>query len=205
MDGRGLPIRGTVAVTGPLADLDGTILVPAGPHDPTDLARIVVLASDVAVVERLLPLLGELAAPADPQALSVTAASELVDVRAAVAGELGRFARQLLAVVLGAGLALTSIAVFGFTSLRRRELGRRRALGATRGHLVALVVTQTALVGAAGSTVGAIGATALLGDQLSPSFTVAIAVLTAGATIVAAVPPALAAAWRDPVTVLRQP
>lgn len=68
---------------------------------------------------------------------------------------------------------------------------------------------QTALTGIIGATVGtAVGATVVwrLTDQApDPNFTLAVATLAVIATITAALPPALVAAHRDPVKVLRVP
>lgn len=94
--------------------------------------------------------------------------------------------------------------MYGFASTRRREFGRRRALGARRTQLVLLVVAQTALTGGVGASAGALLG-ARVTEGVSLSFMLAVAVLSTAASALAAVVPATAAARRDPVAVLRQP
>ena len=112
-------------------------------------------------------------------------------------------------MILGAGLGLVVLNMYGAVTTRRRDFGRRRALGASRGTIVALVTLQTAITGLLGAALGtAIGAAVVwrLTDLLPDlRFAVAVGVLAIIATIAAAVPPALVAAHRDPVKVLRVP
>lgn len=145
----------------------------------------------------------------DPFAVALETSETLADVRAAVAGELGRFGRSLITAVLATGLVLIALIVYASVTVRRQDFGRRRALGARRGTIIGLVVTQTVLVAAMGVAVGAgIGSALTIRWATEPpdgAFVVAIAVLTLLAAGVAATPPALVAAWRDPVQVLRVP
>ncbi|MGH8875342.1 MAG: FtsX-like permease family protein, partial [Acidimicrobiia bacterium] len=109
-----------------LAFLDGSLLEAADPDHPQPEVRAVhVLArrpEDVAVLTRaVLAVLGA----DDPGSVAV----ETSEARAAVAGELGRFGRRLVTVVLGVGLVLAGLTVYGSESSRRRDFGRRRALG----------------------------------------------------------------------------
>jgi putative ABC transport system permease protein len=147
--------------------------------------------------------------PADPTSLGVQTSESLALIRAAVAGELGTYGRRLVLMILGAGLALVVLNMYGAVTTRRRDFGRRRALGASRGTIVALVTLQTAITGLLGAALGtAIGAAVVwrLTDLLPDlRFAVAVGVLAIIATIAAAVPPALVAAHRDPVKVLRVP
>ncbi len=111
--------------------------------------------------------------------------------------------------VLAAGLLLVALTLIGAVSQRRRDFGRRRALRASRSTVVALVLLQTsaaALVGvAAGGVAGLVLVNRLAGSLPSPGFTFGVVVLTLLTALLAAVPPAVLAAYRDPVRILRVP
>ena len=100
---------------------------------------------------------------------------------------------------------LGGLNVYGAVTSRRRDFGRRRALGASRSAIVALVVTQTAIVAALGAAVGSFLIQRWTGSGPDPSFALAVATLVILAALVSAVPPALVAAYRDPVRILRVP
>jgi predicted permease len=128
--------------------------------------------------------------------------------------------QRVAAIVTGvlgmAGLVLAAIGLYGLISygvtLRLREIGVRLALGASRGDVVRMVLTQGLRLTAAGAALGlAAGAfaTRLLKAYLlnvsamdGIAFTGAVAVLLAVA-ILAAVVPARRAASADPLIALR--
>ena len=118
------------------------------------------------------------------------------------------FGRTLLLGVLGGGALLVAIVTLADVLVRRKDLGRRRALGATRGAILFLVVLRTlapALLGAALGVAAGLYATSRLGAMPPWPFTLGTATLALLAASVAAIPPALYAATRDPVRVLRTP
>lgn len=179
------------------------IVVPESARPP---ARIIVLAREAASVPPVLALaLTTIAAPRADD-LRVEAPTELARLRAGVATELGSYRRALLIGLLAAGAGLTALVVLADTLVRRRDLGRRRALGATRSMLVALVVARTAYAALGGVVLGSVLGTFLTRDAGLPlEFSVAVSVLTLLAALVAAVGPAAVSAHRDPVLVLRTP
>jgi putative ABC transport system permease protein len=97
----------------------------------------------------------------------------------------------------------------GLVILRRKDFGRRRALGATRALIVCLVLTQTLGLAAGGAVLGTAIATLVLsfdGDPLPGiAFTSGICVLAIAVSLVAAVVPATFASRRDPIRELRVP
>jgi predicted permease len=127
---------------------------------------------------------------------------------------------RLLALLLGAfaGLALllAVLGVYGVLSFmvieRRREIGIRVAIGATRGSIVGLVTKQglvTVSIGLAAGLAGALGLNRLLASLLfgvEPTDPSTLAAVTCTIAIVAALACALPA-WRasrlDPNVVLR--
>ena len=73
-----------------------------------------------------------------------------------------RFGATLLGLFAAVALALATLGVYGVVSFgvaqRRRELGVRAALGATRSDLVRLVVRSGLSIAGAGTALGLLGA-----------------------------------------------
>lgn len=206
----GLAVVGWFDASDPLSFLDRSLLEAADPADPDPVLRSIHVLADrpeqvAAVAEAVVAVLD----PLDPASVGVETSEALAQIRAAVQGELGTFGRRLVLMVLGAGLVLVGLNMYGTVTTRRRDFGRRRALGASRGAIVALVTFQTALtalVGAAvGTVIGGVVVWRLTGDPPEIQFAAAVATLAVLATIAAALPPAVVAARRDPVKVLRVP
>jgi len=106
----------------------------------------------------------------DPEALAARIRAEVPDVSlitpAEVAVQLDRSLFFLNAVILGSGLAallVSSLAVASamFTAVveRRREIGLRRVVGATRTQVLTQFLLEAALLGLAGSALGILGGT----------------------------------------------
>jgi predicted permease len=127
-----------------------------------------------------------------------------------------RFAATLLAAFAAVALLLAAIGLYGVLSYnvarRRREIGIRSALGATRSQIVGMVVRQGMSVTLAGLLVGVAASAALTRlmqnllfgvEPLDPvSFLAAPAILAAVA-LVACLVPARRAALTDPADALR--
>lgn len=97
---------------------------------------------------------------------------------------------------------------FADTLVRRDDLGRRRALGMSRNALIAFIVVRTAVAAVGGAALGMIAGSVILGALATappPDFVAAVGLLAVIAALAASVPPALAAAYTDPVRVLRTP
>jgi putative ABC transport system permease protein len=168
-----------------------------------------ILAASPEAVATLTPAVAAVLGARDPTGVRFETSEILAQLRAAVAGELGRFGRNLVLATLAVSLILTALVVYGSVTLRRQDFGRRRALGAGRTTITGLVAVQYAVVALIGAAVGSAAGTFLVyrltGGYPNLEFTVAIATLAVLATIAAAIPPALVAAYRDPVRVLRVP
>lgn len=198
-------VVGWLTAAPPLDFLNRALLSVASADEP--VMRIIVLAESTDDVPELAAGIRAVLDPADPTSMVVQTSQALLQVRAAVRGELGVWGRNLVTLVLGASLVLTALNVFAAVTGRRRDFGRRRALGASRLDIVVLVTAQTVATAAAGAVVG-IGIGMLIVQQLvgtvpPPEFAVAVAVLAVIATSIAALPPSLVAAFRDPVRILR--
>lgn len=141
--------------------------------------------------------------------VDVAVSDGVIALRDVVSGHLGASARQLMLMVLGTGLLLVVLTTYAAVSARRRDFGRRRALGASRSALVALVVIQTGFAACVGAVLGtAIGVIAVrLSTGITPAgtFVAGVAILAIAMALLAAVVPALIGSMRDPVRVLRVP
>jgi putative ABC transport system permease protein len=127
-----------------------------------------------------------------------------------------RLGAALMSFFGGVALLLAGIGVFGVINYsvaqRRRELGVRAALGASRGELYATVLKDAILLTISGVAIGlaaAVPASRLMTSQLygvtpgDPLTYAAITALLAGVGIVAALVPASRAARVDPMIALR--
>lgn len=207
-DGSNLALRGVASATGALTDLNDDVLTLAAPTAAVALRALVIEAIDVADVQRATRAALALAGAAAPDLLQVQASSTLVDLERAITGDLGRYGRDALTLTLLAGLGLVAVAIFGHVTTRRSEFGRRRALGASRPALVGLVVGHALLAAVPGVLLGSAAGLTLthrsIGSLPGWPFTLGVAVLATLTAVLAALPPAVIAAWRDPVTVLRR-
>ncbi len=204
-----VPVVGVVAGTGPLARLDETVLVASEESADAVVRTVYLMARDAADVSTLGAALPDALPAADPAALVVDAPEGTVALQAVVSGDLGASARRTMLLVLGVGLVIVVVTTYSATSSRRRELGRRRALGATRSALVVAVLTQLAVAGVAGALLGVVAGLVVvyrLSGALPPaSFVGGVAGLAVLVAVVGGIVPAVLAARRDPLKILRVP
>jgi len=205
-DGTTFAVVGTFEPRAPFEDLGDGVVVLAAPGEAAHSIDVLIRSSTAATAtERAV--LATLGRP-DRADLNVTSPASLAEVQHAVMGDLSAFGRRLMLLVLGVGGLLVAVVALSDVLLRRRELGRRRALGAPRWVLISLVVGRTAVaavVGAAGGTGIGVVVTANLGQSVPVTFALGTAILAVVVATVATVPPAVTAANRDPVRVLRTP
>lgn len=200
------PVVGAFTARAPFETFEAGLVVAADPAAATGSVHVVMTGVEAARATETLTL--TLLAPPDLGQVSVQSPAALADLQRAVSGDLGEYGRGILLLTLGGGAFLIAVVVLAEVLLRRRDLGRRRALGAPRWALVGLVVNRTiiaAVPGAAGGTVAGLVAVTRAGDPMPVDFAVAVALLTVLVAAVAAVLPAVLAATRDPVSVLRTP
>ncbi len=207
---RTIPVVAGFRARDALADLNGSVLVmPAESDADCPVRSIHILARSPGAVAPLVAAILEVLGPDSAGKVSLETSSALADVRSAVGGELGQYSRRLVLAAFGAGLVLVALVTYSAITQRRQDFGRRRALGATRTDIVVMVAIQTALTGGLGAGAGiAVGCLIVLrmtGGLPDAAFLGAVMVLATYASVLAAIPPALAAALRDPVRVLRVP
>jgi putative ABC transport system permease protein len=204
-DGREHPVVGRYAVLPAFEFLQTGVVIAHVPAGKAVRSVYVVVdsAASARTTERAVVAV---LAPPDLTSVRVDSPTALADLQRAVGGDLGGYRRGLLLVVQGAGGLLIGVVILAEVLLRRRDLGRRRALGASRPALVLLVVSRTAIAATPGVVVGiAFGTLAAYAwaQPPPPTFGVGTGILTMLAATGAATLPAVLAAWRDPVAVLR--
>lgn len=205
-DGATYAVVGSFVARAPFEDLDNQVVIAAPPGLAARSLDVLVRDSAVARATEAA-VLTALARP-DPQDLEVQSPLDLASAQQDIAGQLGTFGRGMLALVMGAGAVLVAVVVLSDVLLHRRDLGRRRALGAPRWVIVGLVVLRTSLAGTLGAVLGTAFALVIanrVGGTPPATFSIAVAVIAILVAALAAVAPAVAASRADPVRVLRTP
>jgi putative ABC transport system permease protein len=208
--GEEFAVAGQIAAPDFLDALQPLALIPQPAQTGAEpVGVLVVIAERPDLVAPVSDAVLAVLAPTDPSKVTVQTSEALAQLRALIQGQLGSFSRGLVLGLLALTGALVAVLSYGLVMMRRKDYGRRRALGATRGLIVALLVSQTALLAFVGVALGsAVAVTILLvtGDPLpGVAFTAALAVLALGTALVAATVPAIAASRREPIKELRVP
>jgi putative ABC transport system permease protein len=168
--------------------------------------------SDQNSVTSVSDLLGPTANPVDPTGVNIGRPSDVLQARAAAKGQFTTLLLGLGAVALLVGaIGIANIMVISVLE-RRGEIGLRRALGATRGHISAQFLCESALLAAVGGGAGLLfgaGATEVYAQVKHEPFVVPlyalIAAPAAGLLIggLAGLYPAMKAARLSPTEALR--
>ncbi len=168
--------------------------------------------ADPDLIDDVRAVLPATADPEHPEAIQVSRPSDAIEARAAAASAFTTLFLGLGAVaVLVGALGIANVMLMAVLE-RRNEIGLRRALGATRGHIVGQFLAEAVLLAGVGGLVGA-----LLGSAVAAAYAVSqgwlVALPVAGlvggvvaATLVGALAgfyPALRAANTPPTDALR--
>jgi putative ABC transport system permease protein len=208
LDPGAVPVVGWFVAQEPVTALNAFVLVPSG--DPRlPLERVIVSVTDVGWVERVADMLHALAGIDASDRTTVERGAALLAAREAVRDEVVQRDRLLVVALLAVAVAVGCVVVFAGTIAARRDFGRRRALGATRTQLTMLVIGATLWPALAGSATGTIAGALYLASRLGQApawqFPLSIAALTVLGLVAASATPAVVAASRDPLRVLRVP
>ncbi|WP_282838108.1 ABC transporter permease [Microbacterium flavum] len=203
-------IGNRISVPDYLQTFEPVTLIPAPTAAaPVTVNVILVIAKTPELVAPLSDAVVSVLAATDPTKVSVQTSETLANLRALIQSQLGSSSRALVLGLIVITALLVAVILYGLVIMRRKDFGRRRALGATRGYIITLLVVQTTLLALLGIGVGLLAATALalgLDDPLPGiSFTVAVSVLALVAAVLAALAPAVAASRREPIRELRIP
>lgn len=201
------PVVGSFTPREPFETLSqGLVIKAPDTHTATNLHVVLTSSEQAAIAQSaVIGLLGPID---DPQSISIQSPLALAQLHDEVVGDLGSFGRSLLYGSLIIGALLVGIVVFADILVRRKDLGRRRALGATRSTIIRLMVLRTlfpAIVGAFTGTVGGMLVANQSGALPPISFCIGIMILALIAAGASALAPATYAAHSDPVKVLRTP
>jgi putative ABC transport system permease protein len=208
--GAEVAVVGELEVPDYLRFLEPLVILPQSTDAPAQpISVLVVIAARPDLVTPVALATQSVLAVDDPTMVTVATSESLATLRGLIEGQLGSFGRNLVIVIFALTAVLVAAILYGLVMLRRKDFGRRRALGASQGLIVALLLTQTAALAIVGSIVGSAAAAIALaatGDPLpGVDFFAAVAVLAVLVGVVAALVPALAAARRDPLKELRVP
>lgn len=203
-----LTIAGRLDVPDFLAGLEPVALTPILDSTGDDTVNLLlVIAESPELVAPVSAATLSMLAVDDPTKVTVQTSETLANLRAIIQSQLGTFSRGLVLGLLAVTGALVAVILYGLVIMRRKDFGRRRALGASRGFIVALLLTQTALLAAAGIAIGlaaSLGTLLVTRDPLPGlAFTLAVSTLAAATALLAALAPAIAASRREPIRELR--
>lgn len=203
-------VAGGFNASEPLASLNSNVLVPTPTGDPG--ARMVTLwvsVSDVSSLSGVSAAVSDVLVADEPGKVQIERSSELALLGQDVAQEMAHTARLTVTGLLLAVALLVGAVQFGRVSGMARDIGRGRALGATRSTIIVQILINAGLCGILGATCGITFGLTLnwfLAGALPPgAFVAGVAILVVLASLVGSLPPALRAARLDPVRILRVP
>ena len=115
----------------------------------------------------------------------------------------------MILIVLAVTVLITATILSRLIVLRRKDYGRRRALGATRGAIIYLILSQLTQLAVVGVAIGLLASMGIMRASETPmpdgNFLVALSILAIITVEIAGVIPALMAANRDSLEELRVP
>lgn len=208
--GASVAVGGRIDVPDYLAHFEPVVLIPEGrTTDPQTVSVLLVIASSPEVVTPVADAVLSVLAVDDPNKVAVQTSESLAQLRGMIKSQLGSSSRALVLGLLSITALLVAGILYGLVMMRRKDFGRRRALGATRGYIVTLLMAQTALLALVGAGVGfaiSLLLALVFGDPLPhPAFVGALAVLAVVSALIAALAPAIVASRREPIRELRVP
>ncbi|WP_233486738.1 ADOP family protein [Zhihengliuella sp. ISTPL4] len=208
--GETLGIVGTVEVPDFLAGYEPVVLVPQQHATGAEsIALLIVIADRPDLVAPVSQAVRSVLGADDASMVKIQTSEELAQLRALIEGQLGSFSRSLVLALLSLTGLLVAVLLYGLVMMRRKDFGRRRALGASRGLIIGLLVTQTALLAGVGIIVGVAVSLVVLFASGDPwpggAFTAALAILALCTALIASLIPAAVASRREPIRELRVP
>lgn len=211
IDGQEFLVTRAIELPNYLHSLEPAVIVPANREmdGHRGFATIFILARSPESVGLVNDFARSLLVDVPRQSVTVATSEQMAELRRVVGGQLTAQGRAIVTGVLGGASLATLVNVWGLALMRRRDIGRRRALGATRATIVVLMVGQVAIAALLAAIVGALVGLAVLatgdGPVPRPDYVLALVLALTGMASVAAGFPALIASRRDPLTELRVP
>lgn len=204
-----LGVIGTVLFSEELDDLNGYVLIAPETSGRSDfpIGEVIILTDASGSIDALASASASVLGVGNPQSIRIKLPPNLSTLRIALDRELSSLNAAVLAVSVIVGAAMVSINVLGAVAERRREFGLRRTQGASRQAIAALIIVEVVGVGSAGIVLGAASSLVIvrltLGAQIDLALAMAIGAIMLIAALIGSLPPALAAAYRQPIYALR--
>lgn len=200
-------VVGEIRASAPLGSWNNEILVASfGQSQPTTL---LVSVSDINQLQPVQLALRAAVIAESPSDLVFEIDDGLAALSQDVIDDLAASSRITVSALLALVALLVAAVQFGRVSGMAREIGRRRALGATRSAIVTSVLLSSgfaAAIGAVAGTAIGVGVTIAVAQAVPRwEFIVSIPVLLLLTALAGAVLPAVRASRLDPVAILRVP
>lgn len=208
-DGVGYAVGGRLHLPSHLSFLEPALFAPQPPDISRPISVLVIIAERPDLVAPVASAVTGVLSVDDPAKVTVQTSEALATLRGMIEGQMGSFGRTLTVGILLLTGALAAVILYGLVMLRRKDFGRRRALGASQHLIVALLITQNGIIAITGAALGsacALGVLAMIGDPLpGVGYVAGLVVLAVAVGILASLLPAIAAARREPIRELRVP
>ncbi len=202
-------VVGDFTAAAPLEALNANLLVAAAPKSGARLLTLWVSVHDVSQLAEVERAVRDSLVADNAGAVRVETSKELALLSADVAAELGRSAQLTITGLLLAVAVLIAAVQFGRVAGVARDIGRGRALGATRSTIVIQLLINAGLCGLIGACAGIIAGLIInlivAGAMPGIGFATGVGMLMLLAALIGSVPPAIRAARLDPVRILRVP
>ena len=143
-------IVGPFRLPASLASLGSCLVTPVShPRTPARVEQLIVVARSTEQVQPVAQIINSYLTPAQRTKTTITTSKQLVALRQLISGQLGSFGRSLsIGVLLITGSLAASVLAMSVAQ-RRKDFGRRRALGATRELILAILLIATLVLAAA--------------------------------------------------------
>lgn len=200
-------VIGVTSLPKQLEALEPAVIIPT--NKPKKITTIYITATSSMQVPLLYNQVSKILSDYADDEVTITTSLEYDELRSAINGELTRSTHILTITTLLSAAAATMLVVWAMVILRRKDLGRRRALGANRTTIIALTVAQTGILTFIGTGSGAIltGAVIFLTRHttIPLDYTATLLVTLPALAATLSVLPASWAARREPIRELRNP
>lgn len=192
-----------------LDDYAPTILIPTRADPTAPVASILIVADSAANLPFVERLVIDHLSGIPSSTYTLASSQQFAALRTALDGSLTSSNRTLILATLTIAAVSAMIVVWGTVLMRRKDFGRRRALGATRTTILVLTIGQVALASIVGAFLGTGAGLVLLLARDAPlpggAFVCAGASALVLSSCTLAVLPAAWASARDPLHELRVP
>ena len=209
-DGKVWGVTGPIVTPESMRALEPALCLPGAEDSWSEpVSLLIVIASNASVLNAVGESVSSLLALDDPSKATLETSSDVASLRSLVDSQLSLFGRGLTIGVLALSGTLTAAILFVSVNQRRKDFGRRRALGASQRLIVLLLIYQTTFLALLGAIFGlSVGVVILVcsGDPLPAGrYLTGLGLLAVTVAVVASLLPALFAARREPIVELRVP